>query len=351
MLTILREAPRNPRYPGGRRYECRCDCGRETIVTTNTLAKARRLIKIKRVSCGCLYAKPDFQVQEAYFRHLFKSYQRTASHRKLTFGLTFSQFKDIVLASCHYCGRSPEQALTFYKNGTLLYNGIDRINSTESYIIGNVVTCCKRCNWAKGEMTVTEFFEWVKKVHAHMTRVALINTKNGPFKPLQPHDGWKRFLEPRPYTVVIGFAYDQSGMFPILRRSNTVRSAKNALSLPSGLHEVGLSQGEQFCNELKEELNLDGIPETAEWLFVYENISQEDCWHWCLFGLAVQIKTFEVMKNMEPDKHSDIKIISFSELLDMVNDKSTTWTPGLREAIITHREKIKAAINPRILTS
>lgn len=46
----------------------------------------------------------------------------------------------------------------------LIYNGIDRIDNAKGYTIENSVTCCKRCNFAKRNMSYDEFISWGKKL-------------------------------------------------------------------------------------------------------------------------------------------------------------------------------------------
>jgi len=36
------------------------------------------------------------------------------------------------------------------------------------YVEGNVVPCCKDCNRAKWDLTVTEFADSIRRIHAHL---------------------------------------------------------------------------------------------------------------------------------------------------------------------------------------
>ena len=42
--------------------------------------------------------------------------------------------------------------------------GIDRIDSSNGYILSNIVPCCEKCNIAKGEMSIDEFREHITKI-------------------------------------------------------------------------------------------------------------------------------------------------------------------------------------------
>jgi ADP-ribose pyrophosphatase YjhB (NUDIX family) len=136
---------------------------------------------------------------------------------------------------------------------------------------------------------------------------------------------WKKFEEARPYVTVAGFAVDSKGRFPIIYRGPNVRSVKNCWSLPSGLHEVGLTMEQQFCVELGEELNLEADSSRAYKIGTYENILELDRWHWIINNFAVPVKTLDTIVNKEPDKHPEIRIVTFDEAIKA----NLTWGPNL----------------------
>lgn len=45
------------------------------------------------------------------------------------------------------------------------HNGIDRIDSNDGYVQGNVVPCCKYCNMAKMDRTQDEFLKWAEETY------------------------------------------------------------------------------------------------------------------------------------------------------------------------------------------
>lgn len=151
-------------------WKCKCDCGNEIIVNTHSLRTGNTK------SCGCYHLeiirKP---FGEAYFNRIMKEYKRGAKERNKEFSLSEDEFKELILADCFYCGTKPSQQ---YKNtrsdgslkcnGIILYNGIDRIDSSKGYFKDNVVTCCKQCNYAKHNYTQEEFELWVKTVYEHL---------------------------------------------------------------------------------------------------------------------------------------------------------------------------------------
>lgn len=152
---------------------------------------------------------------------------------------------------------------------------------------------------------------------------------------------WNSFVEPRPYIGVIGFAFNSEGKFPILHRSDKVRSAKNAWSLVSGLHEVGKTVFEQFADEAREECHIHVSGEGTKIGF-YDAILPEDKWHWVMVIVAMRVLSFASFENMEPDKHDAIEFITIDELYSCCIN--WTWTPGTKEALLQYHDTIIKAI-------
>lgn len=159
-----------------------------------------------------------------------------------------------------------------------------------------------------------------------------------------PAEGkWKSFAEPRPYVTVSGFAYDDAGQFPILYRSDKVRSAKNCWALPSGLHEVSLALEEQFGAELQEELGLEPVTGKGDIVGVYENIATVDSWHWVIVVMTMRVKTLDTIINKEPDRHTVIKNMPIESLMGE-EILILNWAPALKEALEKYRLKAYESI-------
>lgn len=125
-----------------------------------------------------------------------------------------------------------------------------------------------------------------------------------------PESGhWNVITRALPYVTVCIIPFDKTRKFPIIWRTENVRSAKNQWSLPTGLHEPGFTLGEQACNELNEELGLTGNPDTWRFLTTYENILPKDNYHWVISMGTIAVRSLGELTNKEPDKHGEIRLI------------------------------------------
>ena len=69
--------------------------------------------------------------------------KRLASRRRKTFNISYEDFVKLIDMPCYYCrnelGKKSETG-----------SGLDRLDNSIGYEIGNVVSCCAFCNWLKG---------------------------------------------------------------------------------------------------------------------------------------------------------------------------------------------------------
>ena len=49
--------------------------------------------------------------------------------------------------------------------GEFYYNGIDRKDNFLGYTLSNVVTCCKKCNFLKRDMSYIDFINYIKQIY------------------------------------------------------------------------------------------------------------------------------------------------------------------------------------------
>ena len=104
------------------------------------------------------------------FNVYYNTYKTRARLRGKVFELSKEQFKEITSSSCSYCGAEPAitKSAKKFPNGKYPRVGIDRIDNSIGYTIGNSTPCCMTCNMAKGELTTEEFIAWIKRLHNYL---------------------------------------------------------------------------------------------------------------------------------------------------------------------------------------
>ena len=87
---------------------------------------------------------------------VFQRYRRSAAaERGIPFLLSESQFREIVIKPCQYCGDYG------------FPRGVDRVVNSQPYIAGNVVASCGTCNFWKKNHSQEFFLGHVRKIVAH----------------------------------------------------------------------------------------------------------------------------------------------------------------------------------------
>lgn len=141
-------------------WNCLCDCGKEFITTTKQVQRG-----IRR-SCGCLSLRGRFQrksPKEVVSKVKFDHYKNSAKSRGLPWDLTLDYFTELLFERCFYCRVDP-CLLVKASIHSLKINGVDRMDSSLGYSMENCVSCCYVCNRAKGNMSVSDFFSWFKRL-------------------------------------------------------------------------------------------------------------------------------------------------------------------------------------------
>jgi hypothetical protein len=166
LLVVELVRIRNKRNVSERHWKCLCDCGKYTTVADRSLKHGQTK------SCGCLQIETiRLELGLASFNKLYKTYKYGAEKRNLIFELSREQFKEITQKNCYYCDKPPSSCVkNKYDNGDYIYNGIDRLNSSNGYTVDNVVPCCWRCNTAKMDVPVDEFISWIKTVYNNLIK-------------------------------------------------------------------------------------------------------------------------------------------------------------------------------------
>lgn len=151
-------------------WNCVCDCGKTCV------ANGKFMRQHKKQSCGCLRIEVNKEKikkviagnvlppGESAFNLLYATYRCSAEKRGLKFLLSKEEFGQITRLDCFYCGLNPIQVCKPDISGGYQYNGVDRRNNNEGYVLGNVVPCCKLCNWMKNQFSESDFLNHCKRI-------------------------------------------------------------------------------------------------------------------------------------------------------------------------------------------
>lgn len=132
-------------------YYCFCTCGEIVIKRDDRI----RYVK----NCGCNISL----ISKSKIESLYNRYKNKSYYRGIWFGLSMAQFIYLINQECFYCGDSFSNKIST-KTGYYRFNGIDRVNSNDSYVWDNCVPCCKTCNFAKGTLSKEKFINLAVKI-------------------------------------------------------------------------------------------------------------------------------------------------------------------------------------------
>ena len=127
----------------------RCECGYEAWNYVSNLSSHN-----SKGCRSCMFKTPEHRT---YLLVL-----RTASRRSIKWELSEKDWINLATKNCFYCESEPSNMILEYG---FKYNGLDRIDSSKGYFLSNVVTCCKICNRAKGDLSQKDFYDWSKKLN------------------------------------------------------------------------------------------------------------------------------------------------------------------------------------------
>ena len=133
---------------------CRCECGVEKGIAGNSLRTGRQR------SCGCSkYIRP---YESLYNYCLFHA---AREHPELDHTLTYEEFLTFVNdLSCHCCESAVEFVARNINGKRAIRYNLDRKDNGRGYCADNLVVCCKRCNYTKGDRFTYEQFVQIGKV-------------------------------------------------------------------------------------------------------------------------------------------------------------------------------------------
>ena len=79
-----------------------------------------------------------------------------AKKRNFATTLTFEEYENLIKLPCYLCGDSVVSA-----HGG---HGIDRFDNSVGYTLNNCRSCCGVCNIMKGDLSITDFINKIKKI-------------------------------------------------------------------------------------------------------------------------------------------------------------------------------------------
>jgi hypothetical protein len=144
-------------YPQVCNKKC-LQCG--VVKPTSAFDSTKKEHKRRCIACDTEEAKSKAITKEEKRKNRTpKKYyvcKKRASERDIIFLVTPSEFTSIVSKPCFYCG-------------TCEQIGIDRIDSSQGYVIGNCAPCCFYCNVAKNDLTLEAFKARISKIYQHLS--------------------------------------------------------------------------------------------------------------------------------------------------------------------------------------
>jgi len=165
LLTVIGPASKANKQRG-RRWECRCLCGKLTSVQGYNLKRGNTK------SCGCLVGEkmrgkcnPRFKGYEEISGSKLYEYKKNAKLRGLNFEVTIQDLWEQFLAQNRKCALTGVE-LTFQK--TILDRAstasLDRVDSTLGYTKGNIQWLHKDVNYMKSDLPQEVFIQICKQV-------------------------------------------------------------------------------------------------------------------------------------------------------------------------------------------
>jgi len=112
----------------------------------NSYYKDRRINTCKK--CFVLVS----QKNQHKLNGVYGIYRRNAKTRGLEFNLSKEDFSTFWQKPCSFCGSLIPSA------------GLDRIDSSKGYFLGNVIPCCTFCNMAKRKLSISDFLLHIFKI-------------------------------------------------------------------------------------------------------------------------------------------------------------------------------------------
>lgn len=182
-LTIVEYYPKQDKNKITWYWKCLCECGNYTYTRTKEFTKEKPVQSCR--SCGHKRmgksnVLPNYQSLK---NRLYKNYKHNAIKRNYEFNLTKEEMLNLFSKNCHYCGQEPiEMKGDMSGNYTEIpfkRNGIDRIDNSKGYTIGNVISCCRNCNIAKSTMSYPKYINFIIKSYNNLIKLSSTTIPTG----------------------------------------------------------------------------------------------------------------------------------------------------------------------------
>jgi DNA-binding transcriptional ArsR family regulator len=197
-VRVIAVAPPQKTYKGHLESRCvvECHCGVQKEVFSYNLRSGNTR------TCGC---KIHLTNRDTPYIRIFHGYLSGARMRGLSMELSLAQVKFIVSLPCFYCGEAPLNNLTGRKHGrstqktVLKYNGIDRVDSQQGYMTGNVLPACHMCNRAKSDSAISDFVSWLSRLGRCLAERQILDAAHGFGRELESMDSAPLFSQSDSY--------------------------------------------------------------------------------------------------------------------------------------------------------
>jgi hypothetical protein len=152
-LTVVKRYLENYEKYSDVKWLCQCECGETRIVLSHHLKQ-----KIAK-DCGCATRKKYKEIYGVFFSRI----KHSAKKRHLEFKITIQQIWDLFIKQNRKCALSGLElkfsSLSDSSDGTA---SLDRIDSRQGYITGNIQLVHKDINYMKQDLSDKEFIDYCK---------------------------------------------------------------------------------------------------------------------------------------------------------------------------------------------
>ena len=113
-----------------------------------------------RFGMACKFINFEFCFKDHIGMH-YESYKKRACKQNKEFDLSETDFNLIKSLPCYICGKH---------TGDLHVNGIDKLDNTCGYFVGNVLSCCTDCNKLKKDWSFCSLLTKIYNIFVHWTK-------------------------------------------------------------------------------------------------------------------------------------------------------------------------------------